>query len=137
VILATMRYLPDPKFNLPRSYVTDFAFQWTTNYVQLSGGNPYRFEESNFGGYRFHVKFKDDFHLWNSNVYSLDFIIEDLWAELPVTHAPTNAGMITCGFGYRADGVLGIAIASPPFATYTHHALPPSPTSYWLQIPSP
>lgn len=136
-ILATLSFPAGEQSNFPRSYIHTFALQWTGDQTPVSLGNPFVYEEHTFGGYRVHVKFKDVFYTWSSNVYSLDFIIEDLWAELPVTHTPINAGTVVMGVGSNAVDGWGIATSfAPQLGAYTQHILPPPPANYWLQPPS-
>jgi len=135
-ILATLSFPAGEQTNFPRSYIKTFALQWTGDQTLVSGPNPWIYEEHTFGGYRFHIKFKDNFYTWSSNVYSLDYIIEDLWAETPIIHVPINAGTVVVGLGANATDGRGVGVVvAPSLGSFIQHALPPPPPDYWLQPP--
>ena len=135
-ILASPTYTPDGQFNFPRSYTNFFAFSWVSGYTVHTAGNPWVFETTGFGGVRVHLKFKDAWWTWSSNIYSLDFLLEDYWAELAPLYLPQSAGAINLQWGYNGETLVpGFAVNQPLTQEARYFPLPPAPPEYWLQLP--
>jgi len=137
-VLATVTYPSGPQCNFPRSYTNFFSLSWVSDYYLVTDGNPFVFHTPSFGGVNVHLKFKDEFYAWSSNIYSLDWILEDYWAEVAPTYAPVNAGTIHFATGVHAlTGVWGFNIGQPLEQKFLYFPLPPAPPDYWLQLPPP
>jgi hypothetical protein len=92
-ILASFTYLNPPAFAIPRSYLWGIAIGWWHMSI-VTYGNPTIIQEQPFGGYRKHIKLKDNVWEWNSNTYSLDYLLEDFYVTAPGSSTPISNGAV-------------------------------------------
>lgn len=132
-VLATLSYDPSPAFAVTRGYLQSFAVGWWDDTALLTPGNPSVFQEVPFGGYRFHLKFKDWFFPFGNRSCRLDELFEDLYATAPGDPTPISAGAVLVQFEYLADWrsqCITIALASPD-NFYWIQRFPEPDGDYW------
>jgi hypothetical protein len=130
--MFTPVYEKPPKFAIPRNYVGVLRFGWAFNWTVVSGPQPYVFEEHVFGGVEIILSFKSSFWAWSSNVYTLDYIIDDCYGLAPDHVTQINIGDlhldVGTDFNHRQPT---LAFSSPPFTQYEDFVLPVDPGSHW------
>ena len=133
---AVVTYMPGPKAVLVRSYYKRLGFNWQPSLTVLSSPQPLVVLEHTFNRYVTTIRFVDAWWFWNSNVYTLDFIVQDFWVVDTVTGLQVPGVPALFYTGFDDDGTPGIGIAwagasgDPVRLDY-----PPAPPDYWLQLP--
>lgn len=98
------------------------------------------FEETVFGGFRTHLKFKSKFWDWSSGTFEFQDIFEDFYVTFPGSATPANAGVthfsVRVGHPYFRDAVI-VDPAGFPFTQYRFMDLPESDPDYWQQNGTP
>lgn len=125
-------FTQSPKFSIPRPYMEgiEIGNTWTSivmvdNVITLTG----------FAGFTYRNIFviRPNVMTWTSNNYSLDYILEDHWGDLPPdpTHLPFY--VTTEYIGADADFPGRVILRLPGSDTQrAFFPLPPSPSSYWM-----
>jgi hypothetical protein len=132
-LLWSPNYIPSPRYNFPRSYIKGFALFWLPGLTVLAAGNPFIFEEHTYGGYHLHLKFRDNFWDWNSNRYTLDYIVEDYYQTPPGSSTPETVGLLNVTQTLNIDHPSTHIFFQQAFGSETlWFDLPPAPPSYWL-----
>lgn len=130
--MFTPVYEKPAKYAIPRNYVGVLRFGWAFNWTVVSAPQPYLFEEHVFGGVQIYLTFKPEFWAWSSNVYTLDFLIDDYYALLPDHITKINAGDLHLDVGVDANHLqFTLAFSSPPFTQYKDFDLLASPGPFW------
>jgi hypothetical protein len=92
--LGTAFYSPSAKFAVTRSYVKKIAFttggwptEWDGTLFRVYVGSPLVYINN--------VLFNPKFIAWSSNVYSLDYIVEQCYYQVPplFAHNPSTIGV--------------------------------------------
>lgn len=119
-----------------RPYWAFHAIGWWTHSV-LSAGQMTILQEVPFGGYRFVLRWADDFWQFNSSWWSLDNAISDVYALAPGSGTPIHAGDVLVNYQRDpATGLYVITLANDPSdGHYTFVRLPPPDAGYWQQLP--
>lgn len=125
---------PQCQFYSPRSYYQNLWFTtggWPSTFVDgtftLFVGSPLVYTEV--------LVLRPNFYEWNSNFYSLDYIVEQVYYFVP-SGSPSPAGV---GVAYYPDqdvpasGILFDFIATG--TPWTKYNLPAAPPEYWRPEP--
>lgn len=134
--LGPVTYAPGAKYTFPRNYVRFFALSWVSDFFLVSGGNPFVWQTNVYGGIRLYLRFTDEFYAASSNLYSLDYIIEDYYALAPPYTTPISPGAHAVRFGVSTTPIQPtFAIEQPYLQKHTYYALPTSLTDPWVVYP--
>jgi hypothetical protein len=130
--IGSIVYQPQPTFNFPRSYIYEL-------HVFSNNDNPCVFVDneiifSSFGSPNFHmyVKLRDNFMAWNSNVYSLNYIIE-WWYYKTSSSSPEFPYGGVVRFEYlAARNKTVLTVQSDVPNTHHYFDIEQQPSTYWL-----
>lgn len=134
---GTVNCFPSPRFTMPRSYIQGIviplqgqSYTWDGLDLRVAVGSPVVFW--------FNVKFNHHFMPWTSNVYTLDYIVDEVSYDVNggPFHNPYTASMT---WGYHAPyhgaslffDFLILLGGNVPFT------LAPPPPHYWAPKPLP
>lgn len=125
-IHATFIYANPPGFVVGRTVAQAFSLVWwpqvITTYSQTT-----TFTDVGFGGYHWHVGFKDGFWNGEGDRYTLDDILEDFYVTEPGGAPDPYLPTIEVRFQYHPDLKL-------PYIQYKNVAIPPG---YQCEIVTP
>lgn len=130
--LGAGTFYPSAKYSMPRSYVFGVWLSFDAGSSVVWSGNEVSFVDPS-GTVSGKISLLPEFFAWNSNVYTLDFLIIESWYS--VAPSPTEIPLPFSLQPYRdpLDGKPYIVYA--PFgitgSSAFKHALPPAPPSYW------
>lgn len=134
MILCTWHDYVPHEYSLVRQYL-DFVvvLWWDMSFIQT--GQHIILQETPFGGYRFHLSFKDWF--WNNRAGTgqIDDVLEDLYATAPGSSVPIDAGLVGFNVAYDArTHAYSLILASEPNDTHcAFQRFPPVVDTYWYQ----
>lgn len=134
MILCTWHdYVPHDS-PLVRQYLDYVAVLWW-NMTYIQSGQSIILQEIPFGGYRFHLKFKDWWWSNRAGTGRIDDILDDLFVTAPGSSTPISAGLVGFNTFYdpRVHANL-LVIANEPNDTHVaFQRFPPVDSSYWYQ----
>lgn len=125
-------FTPQGQFAFPRSYLWGFSVRINLDGVQ--DGRFFRFGTGAPGTQLFTIAWKLKAFTWNSNRYTLDYVIEQsFYQNLPdMTEHPMDYGLAYYAAADTARPVLVFFPFNLPFVDDHFFALPPAPPDYWL-----
>lgn len=137
-ILWEPEWITPATFSLNRGYIDLLAIGWQQNFI-VEYGRYTVLQEIPFGGYRFHVRFKERWWNWSSGSWQLQDIFEDVYATQPFDSEPINTGAISIRFGYDQPWYRGLLVLSMPAIDNLYHlfGMPPAPETYWARNTTP
>ena len=128
-----------PDFAAIRSYTDLIVIGWQDGFfVQTT--NPIILQEYPFGGYKFVLKFFDDWWNWQSSAWRFEDIFEDVYAIHPTTLEIVNAGAVNVSWrSYVAPYFRsGIVLDMPAIDNHYYWMdFPPAPEEYWQRNNTP
>jgi hypothetical protein len=125
----------DQRFSTPRSFMRGVFVGWQPGVTVVHAGNPWILEEHIFGGYQVYVRLKDEFYSWNSNCYTLDWFLEDIYAIAPITGTHVSCGVVDVNVEAIKDfGGFFLIMSIGGAADFYRQDLPAAPSGYWLQL---
>lgn len=136
-IFGSAAYVPGGQFNFPRSYVYRVTFGFGAGaIITPSGGNFYITDGTNP---IVHVvcNFRPNAWAWSSNVYSLDYLIEDWWLIIDPNPNPLPLNFALYYQVWTADNIPELAINIAGATTRYENAMPDAPPGYWKPPPPP
>jgi hypothetical protein len=121
------------RFSVRRSYTTVIVVGWTDSVI-VEAGNPTIQQETIFGGFRFHLEFKDYFWQWSSSSYLLQDIFENVYVTFPFSSDPISVGPVNVRYGFVPELqhfgiILDMGGAEP---SYWAQEMPAQPPDFWL-----
>lgn len=135
-IYGTPGYSPSGEFSFPRSYILQVTFGWGANTGVTQDGGNFLFTDLVFPQNNVVCNFKPQCWEWNSNGYSLDFLIEDWWLYVLPSTAPLP---LNFRVDFQRDPVTHAPewfIWAAGWTTRYTFSLPPAPSDYWLPMPN-
>ncbi len=131
--MAGLSYSLGAKYNFPRSYYKGVLLVTASGLTYVQSGRDIVFTEHTYGGYRLRLTIKDKVWNWNSNRYTHDFVIENLYGMSPGDDTPIYGGDYTIG---QAVGVGRLsyyfALINSGGGVNYEFQLPAAPSGYWL-----
>lgn len=120
------------RFRLLRSYTKGFAITWPPGTTQIVTGFSWILTAPPaFGVLHKVMEFKPHFYVWNSNVYTFDWIFENFYDQVGSGPAlPTDPFNLEIRRN-PADGELYIAMNDGAWSDWQYMTMPPSPTGWW------
>jgi hypothetical protein len=133
-ILWSPTYFTTPEYSLVRQYLDYTAVGWW-NMIVLSSGRYLHLREIPFGGYEFHLRWKEWF--WNTRAGTgrvLD-VLEDLYVTPPGSSTPISAGSVIFEVKYdpRTHAYVVVISNNPNDNHWCFNRFPPVDGSYWYQ----
>ena len=124
-------------YHLVRQYLDYTVVGWWDLSV-VQSGQYLILQEVPFGGYRFHLKYKDWF--WSNRAGTGQFldVVEDLYVTAPGSSTPISAGSVIFEVKYdpRTKFYVIVLANSPNDGHYLFNRFPPVPHDYW-HTPTP
>jgi hypothetical protein len=121
-----------PKFSIPRQYLGGIEIGNTWTGISMTGNVITLFGTSPFLYYNIFV-IRSNVMTWSSNSYTLDYVLEDHWSNVPPSpsHDPFY---ITTEYLGAGSGLPGrVLLRLPGYDVQrAFFPLPPSPSTYWM-----
>lgn len=133
-------YVPGPRFAAPRSYWRGIRFN-ITGYVVTNVANVYFWTKIIDPNEVWTITLDNRFHMWNSNRWTLDFIITTFYYQ--IFPDPTRHDMpFELSFDYSPNNhspYLSLRFDSTTFPDFHYFEFPPAPSGYWAPhwLPGP
>lgn len=121
-----------PKFAIPRQYLGGIEIGNTWTGISMTGNVITLYGTSPFLYYNVFV-IRSNVVTWSSNRYTLDYVLEDHWSNVPPSpsHDPFYVTTEYLGAGSGLPG--RVLLRLPGYdAQRAFFPLPPSPPDYWM-----
>lgn len=127
-------YLPYGRMALNRAYIRGIDILWSPGFSLTVTGDLYSaYDNGYFGGYTFAIEFKHEFTVPNSNTYTLDWIVNDLYYIPPGGSPVHNLTSTTLSYVVSPSHGLHLTVQYFGFTTSQFTMLPPLP-HYWAPL---
>jgi hypothetical protein len=131
-VLCSFYNVAPADYTLIRQYL-DYSVVgwWDMHFVQA--GQYSILQEHVYGGYRFHLKWKDWFWSVRAGAGRRDDVLEDLYVTAPGDPTPINAGTITWDVKYDSRTKFYVVYFgnNPYDGHYALNRFTPVPSTYW------
>jgi len=135
ILWSPIQYTP-LSHNLVRQYLDYTVVGWWDLTV-LASGQYLHLREHPFGGYEFHLRYKDWF--WSNRAGSGTFldVIDDLYVTSPGSSTPISAGPVIFEVKYDSRRKCNVIVLAntPNDGHYLFNRFPRVPSDYWYQPP--
>lgn len=130
-VMYTPICFPQPKFAFPRSYAIEFGMS-ADGFPVTQIDNLWRIDYGSPVSVLVYARMRENVFEWSSNVYTLDYVWDDLWYTLPPDPTPLP---YLANFVWATNPNTGVKVL---LLDPTHlgsvaelFPLPPSPTGWW------
>jgi len=136
--IGTGTYSPQPRFVFTKSYVTDVYFATYTGETFVRSGDTFTVYAVPPDPTFLFMRLYDGFFTWNSNQYTLDFVVQEAWYKLGGV-----GGEIPINFSVKWSAVNpshGCALLidwAPLTPVYHRVPMPAAPPNWWMPKPLP
>lgn len=131
-VLWTPHWQYSEDWSVPRQYVWGFALQWQPMFA-VQTGQTLVLQETPFGGFQTHIKFRLDWWTWVSSNWRFVDIFEDFYVTAPGSSTPISALDQTLEFTVSDLGLPVLRAAQPAMPGQTAYLKFPlnPPVGYW------
>jgi hypothetical protein len=134
MILWSPVYYSPSEYSLVRQYLDYVVVGWQ-DMIVLESGRYLHLRELVYGGYEFHLRFKEWFWDSQSGTGRVLDVLEDLYVTPPGSSTPISAGTVIFEVKYdpRTNAYVVLFASTPNDGHYCFNRLPPVDSSYWYQ----